>query len=174
MRRRQDWIAPVRPGKIREKKLQNNRLDLQLLLAKANANMPTLGFDPNPPKSPRPAYQYIGFIVTPTDVHDYTVDFQVDEIEGYTEDPATGEYTVPSETLPYLTCMIKWDSCSHFTFGDGGGYLHLCGVRDQIRHLALMHHLYTQAFMLMRRAPEKSEEWPKTDEELAAIVKTFG
>ena len=26
--------------------------------------------------------------------------------------------------------FIKWDGCSHVTFGDDTGYLHLCGKRD--------------------------------------------
>lgn len=29
-----------------------------------------------------------------------------------------------------LSGMVKWDGCSHINFGDGDGYMHLCGLGD--------------------------------------------
>lgn len=56
----------------------------------------------------------------------------------------------------YLRATIKWDGCSHFTFGDrnGDGYLHLCGPTAYRAHADLVCHLYRRAFELMGREPE--------------------
>lgn len=74
----------------------------------------------------------------------------------------------PAEFEPYLRCVIKWDSCSHFHFGkpaEGNGrdgYLHLCGVDDLRRHVALIEEVYHLAFERMGREPEPDEHWPDT------------
>jgi hypothetical protein len=71
----------------------------------------------------------------------------------------------PAEFEPYLSCVIKWDSCSHFHFGglaDHGqrdGYLHLCGVQDFRKHVTLLRELYALAFEVMGREPEPDETW---------------
>ena len=62
------------------------------------------------------------------------------------------------EAQPYLIATIKWDSCSHFDFGEGG-YLHLCGVDAFKDHIKLLEFLYKRAFELMGRNPEPDEEW---------------
>jgi hypothetical protein len=72
-----------------------------------------------------------------------------------------------AEFEPYLRCTIKWDSCSHFWFGQTekdaphkrDGYLHLCGVLDFQRHVLLMKELYDLAFKRMNRSPEPDEVW---------------
>lgn len=64
---------------------------------------------------------------------------------------------------PYLSILIKWDSCSHVTFGESAearGYLHLCGARYFRQHVMLMGWLYRRAFEAMGRDPEPDEVWP--------------
>lgn len=39
----------------------------------------------------------------------------------------TGDTSEPIDKELYLKGTIKWDGCSHIYFGDGDGYLHLCG-----------------------------------------------
>lgn len=73
----------------------------------------------------------------------------------------------PSDHEPYLSCMIKWDSCSHFHFGEPrtdpregrDGYLHLCGVDDFKNHAIILEALYRMAFREMGREPEPGEVW---------------
>lgn len=45
------------------------------------------------------------------------------EINSWTD---VGKYD-ESDKSKYLEGYIKWDGCSHFSFGDDNGYLHLCG-----------------------------------------------
>ncbi|WP_063042216.1 MULTISPECIES: hypothetical protein [Nocardia] len=62
----------------------------------------------------------------------------------------------------YLTATIKWDSCSHFVFGDAEdnlGYLHICGVRYFQLHALLMKELYRMAFEHMGKEPLPYEDW---------------
>ena len=61
----------------------------------------------------------------------------------------------------YLTATIKWDSCSHFNFGDKDGYIHICGAHFYQEHIKLMRWLYNRAFELMGRKPQRGEEWEK-------------
>jgi hypothetical protein len=71
-----------------------------------------------------------------------------------------------AESELYLTCYIKWDSCSHFWFGEkeeeGGqnGYLHICGAEYYKNHVDLMNYLYYLAFKRMGREPyDEREKW---------------
>lgn len=82
------------------------------------------------------------------------VRFQVDEVSGW-----DGDTWEPADFERYLSGSVKWDSCSHFNFGDTDGYLHLCGVRDFRNHVALMEFLYRLAFEAMGREPEDGEKW---------------
>lgn len=85
----------------------------------------------------------------------YYAEFVVKEIVAWNLD---GE---PLRCEEYLECLIKWDSCSHFWFGDGDddGYLHLCGVGDFINHVKLVRWLYNKAFELMGSKPQDGEDW---------------
>lgn len=69
----------------------------------------------------------------------------------------------PYEVEPYLRCLIKWDSCSHFYFGetpdDGDGYIHMCGINSYRDHVALLKYLYELAFKTMGREPLDGEKW---------------
>ena len=95
-----------------------------------------------------------GFVVKVTDKSVSQVEFEVEEIIG-----RTNEDNEIRETQPYLKCYIRWDSCSHFWFGDGGGYLHLCGVEYYKKHVELIRWLYDKAFELMGEKPRSGEEW---------------
>jgi hypothetical protein len=62
----------------------------------------------------------------------------------------------------YLKGSIKWDSCSHFFFGDpdNSGYIHLCGAVYFKKHIALLEYLYKKAFVLMERdVMDDKERW---------------
>jgi len=106
-----------------------------------------------------PTYRFREFLITPSHAVAHAA-FKVEAILGYEEDEATGEYTKPHEVEFYLECLIKWDSCCHFTFGEGDGYLHLCGVYSLFDHAVLIQHLYETAFELMGEGPEDGQEWP--------------
>lgn len=111
-----------------------------------------------------------GFRVTiddPGEFRETSFTASVDAVTGWTE----GGIAV-AEHEPYLHCMIKWDSCSHFHFGepkpptgkpgeDGyrDGYLHFCGVDDFKNHALLLEALYRIAFREMGREPREGEEW---------------
>jgi hypothetical protein len=99
---------------------------------------------------------YAQFRITVTMADGYGVSAEVDEVIGWEVDD---EHT-PAHFERYLTCLIKWDSCAHFNFGEAGepGYLHLCGVSSFKAHVALMKFLYKLAFELMGREPD-GEEW---------------
>jgi len=84
---------------------------------------------------------------------EHKAEFVVEEIVAW---DLNGE---PLGCVEYLECLIKWDSCSHFWFGDDDSYLHLCGVGNFNNHVKLMRWLYDKAFELMGRKPQDGEEW---------------
>lgn len=97
-----------------------------------------------------------GFVVINTKVYENIyVDFKVFEV--CSKSTADNSYVDLQE---YLTCSIKWDSCSHFWF-PSEGYIHMCGVDSYIKHCQLLKELYAKAFELMGRKPESGEEWPE-------------
>ena len=102
--------------------------------------------------------------VTITDHTNYYCDMAVREIASWVEGD-DGVYDVPCDYEDYLECSIKWDSCSHFRFGEVGedgtrdAYLHICGVDYYKKHVALMEKLYNLAFKTMGREPMESEVW---------------
>jgi hypothetical protein len=50
----------------------------------------------------------------------------------------------------YLSGRVGWDGCSHYYFGDGEGYLHLCGI-ENIRQLKeTVEHIYQTCGKIMR------------------------
>jgi len=102
------------------------------------------------------------FRVTKTSLPEDTTGFSatVESVSGWDVDT-----DAPADFEPYLKCLIKWDSCSHFYFGedpeDGDGYIHMCGVRSYKEHIALVEFLYRLAFgqFGMNRLPMDGEEW---------------
>ena len=106
-----------------------------------------------------------GFLIT-AEPKEHVVNFLVEEITA--RDVENNEVL---EKEKYIEGSIKWDSCSHFWFGDEDKYLHLCGVEDFQKHVQLMEFLYKKAFELMGRKPLDGEEWsleikePKEDEQ---------
>lgn len=75
------------------------------------------------------------------------MDFEVFEMVAWGKDEKTGEYTEIEyerkgatashdttnsleEAQTLIMGRIKWDACSHVTFGDKDGYIHLCGGRS--------------------------------------------
>lgn len=95
------------------------------------------------------------FRITDRGSHSAAFTAVVEEASGWNDDGSI-------EFEPYLTCTIKWDSCSHIYF-DGDpeepGYFHMCGVRDFKQHIQLMEFLYATAFRAMDREPQPGEEW---------------
>lgn len=75
------------------------------------------------------------------DVHSHHVDFFAAEVTGVMVDPNPGQLRYWrkgadssmddtdnfDDAERYIEGTVKWDGCSHFNFGDGTGYLHLCG-----------------------------------------------
>lgn len=95
----------------------------------------------------------MGFLVT-IDTTDHSANILVEEIIG--RDVETNEILNKEK---YLEGSIKFDSCSHFWFGDEDKYLHLCGAEDFERHILLMQFVYKKAFELMGRSPLAGQEW---------------
>lgn len=75
-----------------------------------------------------------------------SLEFEVFEIMGRGQD-TFGNFTIPlyekkgakssndetenlDEAQTLIKGLIKWDVCSHVTFGDETGYIHLCGGRS--------------------------------------------
>lgn len=78
----------------------------------------------------------------------------VEQVTGWDPDDALRSV----EWEPYASVIIKWDSCSHLTFGDGD-QMHLCGVQYFKQHVMLMEWLYRKAFEMMGRDPLPDEVW---------------
>jgi hypothetical protein len=90
------------------------------------------------------------------EVDEYHVDFTVEEViwmPEFLEDgtvawgwDGSGKPLPRSEeaTELYVRGFIKWDTCSHFYFGEKSnpGYLHLCGPEGIKLHTDLLLHLY--------------------------------
>lgn len=53
----------------------------------------------------------------------------------------------------YIEGYVKWDGCSHVTFGDENGYLHLCGGTH-----------FARLFWTLRRVTELAQAHIDTDE----------
>jgi hypothetical protein len=131
---------------------------------------------PNPSEdegmTSNPPYKFGDFMITAKSC-EYYAKFEVDEIGGYEYEDATDDYTKPCNMERYLVCTIKWDSCSHFTFGDENGYLHICGVNAFVDHVVLVKHLYEKAFDLMGQQPSYRNEWPLTESEIAVMLSKY-
>jgi hypothetical protein len=69
-----------------------------------------------------------------------------------------GNYNTPDldEAEVYMQGHIKWDGCSDVDFGSH----HWCGPDFWAKHILLMQHLFSQAFVLMRRdAADEGNVW---------------
>lgn len=105
-----------------------------------------------------------GFVAFVTSKASHFVELEVDEIVSILPGEEGPGLRLPEHREHYLGCMIKWDSCSHFHFGEIEGdrrnaYLHLCGADAYQRHCRLLKELYALAFRLMGREPEPGEAW---------------
>ena len=97
---------------------------------------------------------------------DYTsISFDVYEIVGeengkplFNDKKGNFDTTNTKLAEKYLHGFIKWDSCSHFYFGDEG-YLHLCGVYNIKKHCELLEYLYKRNFELKGEPPMDDENW---------------
>lgn len=97
-----------------------------------------------------------GFVVEAV-IYSHSVDFTVYEV---TSRELTGEIL---KKEMYLHAYIKWDTCSHFIFGEeengkSNGYLHLCGYEDMVKHVLLIQWLYEKAKELMPDSQE-FDDW---------------
>lgn len=69
-----------------------------------------------------------------------------------------GQYTTDlADARCFVRGTIKWDSCTHWRFGEEEGpmcgYLHLCGPEHLRAFSELVPYLYKRAFELMGRDP---------------------
>jgi hypothetical protein len=63
---------------------------------------------------------------------------------------ADGDLTAdPDQAEVLVKGTIKWDGCSHNTFGEGNGYLHACSRAEMVRFGELFNKLFDMAQELM-------------------------
>lgn len=95
------------------------------------------------------------FRMTITEQTSSRVDFDVVAITSWEDDQGKE----PIDFEPYLKGCIKWDACSHVWFGDKDGYLHLCGLNEWKKHIAVMEWIYKTISEKMGKDFDKSERW---------------
>ena len=100
-------------------------------------------------------------VVYATDV-DYAthVDFRAYEIVEWDDDgpiyPREGSQTSMDDVRDleraerYLVGTVKWDGCTHVTFGNEDGYLHLCGCRSVGQLANTLSTIYERCGAIMR------------------------
>jgi hypothetical protein len=81
---------------------------------------------------------YVRYVVKVTKKESHFVDFIVYEISGWGMDCS---YTI-DETEVVMNGCIKWDGCSHITFGDSDRYMHLCGKHHWDDFVAMIPQVY--------------------------------
>ena len=86
------------------------------------------------------------FLLQVLDVHDHAINFNVWAVDSWEVDDAH----TPCDLDKHLEGSIKWDGCSHLTFGDEG-YLHFCGERYFKQHCEMLKALYKTATALIPR-----------------------
>ena len=108
-------------------------------------------------------YPIFKIVIEENEYKDSSFNAKVYEVNGWELDIAN----TPVELELYLSCYIKWDSCSHLWFGEKddegiqSGYLHLCGADSFIKHTDLLNYLYYLAFKSMNKEPyDKQDVWP--------------
>jgi hypothetical protein len=84
-------------------------------------------------------YKFPVFILKIDDLRNIHIDFTIEYVyEWNCDDDKT-----PHASELYLSACIKFDGCSHVTFGeDEDGYLHLCGKPCWEHHCMLMNTLW--------------------------------
>lgn len=89
------------------------------------------------------------FILTIERISSAQVSGSIESVGGWSGAP---DYVTPCDLELYLTFVIRWDGCSHITFGERDtatgqqdGYLHLCGEGCWEDHAALMGWLFKWA-----------------------------
>ena len=102
------------------------------------------------------------------------IDFSVYEIFGHQEGKSKSVYdikiyerkgskssedttTIIEEAQTYIEGTIKWDACSHVTFGDEDGYIHICGGRSWRQHIELMERVFGLARDYFKDDHQKEE-----------------
>lgn len=86
---------------------------------------------------------YITFLLDVTEVKSHYMNGVVYEVTAW----SGNETKEPVEVEQYMDVYIKWDGCSHYTFGEegGNGYLHLCGAEYIERHCKAVKAVYEYA-----------------------------
>lgn len=90
---------------------------------------------------------YTHFLIGINDEHDHYIEFEVFEVNSWECDDAH----TPTDPELYVAGSVKWDGCSHVTFGEKDnddvqdGYLHLCGEVYWKRHAEVMLAIYELA-----------------------------
>ncbi len=70
------------------------------------------------------------------------------EKEGAKSSEDTTENIDEAQTL--VRGVVKWDGCSHYTFGDEDGYIHLCGGSNVKNLSEIIKKIYNRCGELMR------------------------
>lgn len=76
------------------------------------------------------------FLIEWHKAEDHYAEFTVYEVTSWEMD------NIPCDYERYISGEIKWDGCSHITFGDENGYIHLCGKHDFDKHCNLLQALW--------------------------------
>ena len=92
---------------------------------------------------------------------EYHCQVKVLELQGWSQEPGAKDDVWTPELLdndgnevPIFDAMIKWDGCSHFSWGepDNAGYIHQCGA-SSYREIAGV------LLWVLEKAPEWIEHW---------------
>lgn len=103
----------------------------------------------------------------------YSVDFDCYEITGQGQD-TNGDFNVNiyerkgatssedetkniNEAQTLFRGSVKWDGCSHVTFGDEEGYIHLCGKYNWLSLQEALSRVYKKAGEIMGDIADKEE-----------------
>ena len=66
---------------------------------------------------------YINYLIETDKDKEYNLSFKIYQVISWTGEKNND----PGDIELFISGFIKWDGCSHLYFGDGDGYLHLCG-----------------------------------------------
>lgn len=81
----------------------------------------------------------VRYVVKITNKESHYVDFIVYEISRW--DASDDSYTIDESEVVMKGC-VKWDGCSHLTFGDSDRYMHLCGKHHWDDFVAMIPQVY--------------------------------
>ena len=71
------------------------------------------------------------------------------EMKGAKSSDETTKNIEEAQTL--ISGVVKWDGCSHYTFGDKDGYIHLCGNQSIKNIIQAIKKIYNRSGELMER-----------------------